>query len=129
MTDPNSKMTIAVNLDFKAIEERVMAMGHPVKGLPVLDLHRLRAAKFFNVRMSEVTRSQRTHAKSQNFSALYGTPEARHEMLTLLKVNEASLELLYGASEITEMLEAYCAANLQELADKINKQLDDCEVK
>src|SRR5690606_24464385 len=74
---PRDEDYVLLSADYSQIELRIIAAlsGEPnmiesfAKGE---DIHRSTAAKVFNVPIEEVTREQRSHAKTVNFGIIYG---------------------------------------------------------
>src|SRR5690606_2471521 len=68
---------VLISADYSQIELRIIAA---LSGEPTmiesfnqnLDIHRATAAKVFNVSLDEVTREQRSNAKTVNFGIIYG---------------------------------------------------------
>lgn len=74
---PRNEDYILLSADYSQIELRVIAA---ISGEPNMiesfskgeDIHRSTAAKVFNVALDEVTKEQRSHAKTVNFGIIYG---------------------------------------------------------
>lgn len=70
-----------VNIDTAAVEERLLQMA-----VPGQDIHKLRAAKHFNVPYEDVTKEQRAAGKALNFGELYTpAPAGEAKDLTVLQ--------------------------------------------
>ncbi|MDR2222208.1 MAG: DNA polymerase I [Flavobacteriaceae bacterium] len=76
------------------------------------DIHRSTAARVFNVPLEEVTKEQRSHAKTVNFGIIYGVSAFGLS-------NQTNLT----RSESKELIDAYYAT-YQKLKDYIAKQID-----
>lgn len=77
-----------------------------------LDIHKATAAKVFNVPLEEVTKEQRSHAKTVNFGIIYGVSAFGLS-------NQTNLT----RSESKDLIDAYYAT-YPKLKDYISKQID-----
>ncbi|MHC5363106.1 DNA polymerase I [Myroides sp. LJL110] len=77
-----------------------------------LDIHRATAAKVFNVALEDVTKEQRSHAKTVNFGIIYGVSAFGLS-------NQTNLT----RSQSKELIEAYYQS-YPKLKDYISKQID-----
>ncbi|WP_417350850.1 DNA polymerase I [Flavobacterium alkalisoli] len=112
--DENYKL---VSADYSQIELRIIAAlsGDPemVKSFQNKeDIHAATAAKVFNVALAEVTREQRSHAKTVNFGIIYGVSAFGLS-------NQTSL----SRSESKELIDAYYLT-YPTLRNYINEQIE-----
>jgi DNA polymerase-1 len=83
-----------ITSDFSQIELRILAEFTGDQGFidafnSGADLHRMTAARIFNVAPEEVTADQRSFAKRLNFGVVYGIGAQRFSMMTGLSLAEA----------------------------------------
>ena len=114
---PRDENYILLSADYSQIELRIIAA---LSGEPNMieafrngeDIHRSTAAKVFNVSPEEVTRDQRSHAKTVNFGIVYGVSAFGLS-------NQTSL----SRSESKDLIDAYYKT-YPRLRQYINEQID-----
>ncbi len=106
-----------VAADYSQIELRLIAelSGDPVMKQSFLDgedIHKATAAKVFHVPIDEVTRTQRSHAKTVNFGIIYGVSAFGLSQQTDLSRKE-SAALITAYYETYPRLREYIAEQIQ----------------
>src|SRR5690606_29964076 len=106
-----------VSADYSQIELRIIAAlcGDPemVKSFQNKeDIHASTAAKVFNVALSEVTRGQRSHAKTVNFGIIYGVSAFGLSNQTSLSRSE-SKDLIDAYYETYPTLRRYISEQIE----------------
>jgi DNA polymerase-1 len=113
---PRNKNYTLLAADYSQIELRLIAelSGDEVMKESFLkgeDIHRSTAAKVFNVPLEEVTREQRSHAKTVNFGIIYGVSAFGLSNQTNLSRKEAK-ELIETYYETYPTLKKYIAKQI-----------------
>ena len=108
---------VLLSADYSQIELRIIAslsQEHNMieSFLRNEDIHRATAAKVFNVPLEEVTREQRSHAKTVNFGIIYG-----------VSAFGLSAQTDLSRSESKELIDTYYAT-YPNLRNYINKQIE-----
>ncbi|RZJ31442.1 MAG: DNA polymerase I [Flavobacterium sp.] len=114
---PRDENHVLLSADYSQIELRIIAA---LSGEPNMieafksgeDIHKSTAAKVFNVSADEVTRDQRSHAKTVNFGIVYGVSAFGLS-------NQTSL----SRSESKDLIDAYYKT-YPRLREYINEQVD-----
>jgi DNA polymerase-1 len=91
---PRDENHVLMAADYSQIELRIIAALSKDEGMLSAfqnneDIHRATAAKVFNVALEEVTREQRSNAKTVNFGIVYGVSAFGLSQQTNLKRSEA----------------------------------------
>ncbi|MDO4229039.1 MAG: DNA polymerase I [Capnocytophaga sp.] len=113
---PRNEDYVLLSADYSQIELRIIAALSEEQNmiqafLNKEDIHRSTAAKVFNVPISEVTREQRSHAKTVNFGIIYGVSAFGLSNQTDLSRTESK-----------ELIDTYYAT-YPNLRNYINKQI------
>ena len=108
---PRDENHVLVAADYSQIELRIIAaLSNETAMMEAFqngeDIHAATAAKVFNVDLSEVTREQRSHAKTVNFGIMYGVSAFGLSNQTNLTRSE-SKELIEAYYETYPKLKAY----------------------
>ena len=114
---PRDENYTIVSADYSQIELRIIAALSGEKNMIEAfnaneDIHKSTAAKVFNVAVEDVTREQRSHAKTVNFGIIYGVSAFGLS-------NQTSL----SRSESKDLIDAYYASYPQ-LKNYIQEQID-----
>jgi len=113
---PRDKNYILLAADYSQIELRLIAEmsgDEEMKSsfLKGEDIHKATAAKVFNIALNEVTREQRSHAKTVNFGIIYGVSAFGLSQQTDLSRSEAK-ELIETYYATYPTLKAYIAKQI-----------------
>ena len=108
---PRDENHVLVAADYSQIELRIIAaLSNETAMMEAFqngeDIHATTAAKVFNVRLADVTREQRSHAKTVNFGIMYGVSAFGLSNQTNLSRSEAK-ELIEAYYETYPKLKAY----------------------
>ncbi len=111
-----------VAADYSQIELRIIAelSGDPVMKASFLhgeDIHKATAAKVFKIPIDEVTRTQRSHAKTVNFGIIYGVSAFGLSQQTNLSRKEAKA-LIDAYYETYPTLKKYISDQIEKARDK-----------
>jgi DNA polymerase-1 len=114
---PRDKNHILLAADYSQIELRIIASLSEEENMIEAfkngeDIHASTAAKVFDVPLSEVTREQRSNAKTVNFGIVYGVSAFGLSNQTNLSRNEAK-ELIDTYYETYPKLKAYMASQVE----------------
>ena len=114
---PRNKNHVLMAADYSQIELRIIAALSGDEGMVSAfknneDIHQTTASKVFNVPLEEVTRAQRSNAKTVNFGIIYGVSAFGLSQQTDLNRNEAK-----------ELIDTYYTT-YPKLRNYINDQVD-----
>ena len=114
---PKNDNYILLAADYSQIELRLIAEMSGDKEMKTSflngeDIHKATAAKVFNVPIKDVTREQRSHAKTVNFGIIYGVSAFGLSQQTDLNRTEAK-ELIETYYETYPTLKAYIAKQIE----------------